>query len=108
MTDGQLSPRTLRRLARSPYAPIPQRRGDDAVAPLRTAALAQLLLARLLALGPITEPAATMMLEARAPGRGREVIEYAIEAEMLRRVPAADGQPATLLAASMAPRPVAA
>jgi len=78
------------------------------VAQLRTAALAQLLLARLLALGPISEPAATMMLEARAPGRAGQVIEYATAAEMLRRVPAADGQPATLMAASMAPRPIAA
>ncbi len=108
MTDGQLSARTLKRLARSPYAPPPQRKGDDAVAPLKTAALAQLLLARLLALGPISEPAATMLLEARAPGRAGEVIEYAVAAEMLRRVPAADDRPTVLMPASMAPRPIAA
>jgi hypothetical protein len=58
---------------------------------LRTNCLAQLLLARLLTLGAMSENEALDALEARAPGRSREVVEFAEAAGMLRRVEHDDG-----------------
>ena len=69
---------------------------------LRTAALAQLLLARLLALGPMTEAEALEALDVRAPGRADEIIAWAQQAGMVRRVVRAD-EP-TLEAAGVAAR----
>ena len=63
---------------------------------LRTPALAQLLLGRLLALGSMTEIEALDALEAGAPRRSREVIAWAQQAGMVRRVAGTDEQPATI------------
>ena len=67
MTDDLLSARTRRRLARSPYAPIP--RGDDPdVAQLRDDVLARLLVERLNSLGylPIGNSAAECTAQMRS------------------------------------------
>jgi hypothetical protein len=63
---------------------------------LRTDVLARLLLARLVALGPMTEPAAIDALDVRAPGRAEEIIAHAQQWGMIRRIPGTNGQPATL------------
>jgi hypothetical protein len=53
---------------------------------LRTDALAQLLVGRLLALGAMSEAAAIEALDTRSPGRGPETIEWAIGRSLIRRV----------------------
>jgi hypothetical protein len=58
----------------------------DGATMLRTDVLARMLIARLHALGPMTEAAALEALDVRAPGRGPEVIAWAKQAGMLRRV----------------------
>ncbi len=78
------------------------------MAVLRTDVLARLLLDRLLRVGPMTEAAAVMLLEDRAPGRAQEIITWASQAGMIRRTPAVGDAPATLAPAHMAPRPIAA
>ncbi len=78
------------------------------MAVLRTDVLARILLDRLLRVGPMTEPVAAMLLEDRAPGRADEIIAWAQQAGMIRRVPAVGDEPATLAPAHMAPRPIAA
>ena len=78
------------------------------MAPLRTDLLARLLLERLLAVGPMTEPAAVILLEDRAPGRSQDAIAWARQAGMIRRIAAVGDEPATLAPAHMAPRPIAA
>jgi hypothetical protein len=98
------SARTRRRLARSPYAPIPE---DDDMAQLRTDVLARLLLERLNSIGPMTEAEAVDVLDARAPGRGRDVVRYALHVGLIRRVAGTDDEPATLKALG-APRTLAA
>lgn len=98
MTGSHLSAKTLRRLSRSPYAPLE--------APvLRTDLLCRLLIERLISLGPQTEAAALEAIEWRAPGRGPEVITYAQQRGVIRRVQAdenvmleAVGRPQTLAA----------
>jgi hypothetical protein len=102
--EHYLSARTRRRLARSPYAPIPE---DDDMAQLRTDVLARLLVERLLSLGPVTEPEAIDVLDARAPGRGADVVKYALHVGLVRRVTGDDDEPATLKAVG-APRSLAA
>ena len=74
---------------------------------LRTPVLAQLLLQRLLTVGPMTEPAAVLLLESRAPGRGLEAIGWARSMGLLTRTPGTDDQPAMLEAVG-APRSLAA
>jgi hypothetical protein len=98
------SARTRRRLARSPYAPIPE--DDDDMAQLRVDVLGRLLLERLASLGPLPEPVAVDVLDARAPGRGREAVTWAIRAGLVARVTGDDGEP-TLQALSV-PRTLAA
>jgi hypothetical protein len=105
-TPDIFSARTRRRLARSPYAPIPPGDDDD-VAQLRTDVLARLLLERLLSLGEMTEAEAVDVLDARAPGRGADVVKYALHVGLVRRVPGDDDEPATLKALG-APRSLAA
>jgi hypothetical protein len=73
------------------------------MAQLRTDVLARLLLERVLRVGPMTEPAAVLMLESRAPGRGHDVIEYAQGRGMITIVPGVDDQPATITAPAHAP-----
>jgi hypothetical protein len=97
------SARTRRRLARSPYAPIPE---DDDVSQLRTDVLARLLVERLNSLGPVTEAEAIDVLDARAPGRGGDVVTYSIRVGLVRRSQH-DDEPATLVALA-APRTLAA
>jgi hypothetical protein len=53
---------------------------------------------RLLTVGPMTEDAAMLLLDSRAPGRGLEAIEWASSMGMLSRIPAAGNEPATLAA----------
>jgi hypothetical protein len=100
-TADHLSARTLRRLARSPYAPI---EGDDV---LRTPVLAELLLHRLVTLGPMAEGAAVVMLESRAPGRAEETIAWAKARGMMMRTPPTDDEPAMIEALGV-PRSLAA
>jgi hypothetical protein len=105
------NPRTLRRLARSAYAPIPAGSGqrplapreDDDMAPLRTDVLARLLVERLASLGPMTEAEALDVLDARAPGRGRDVVRYAVHVGLVRRVIGDDDEPDTLKALGAPP-----
>src|SRR3954470_23868867 len=99
MPVDHLSPRTRRRLARSPYAPLTE------VPVLRTDLLCRLLIERLISLGPQTEEAALEAIEWRAPGRGPEVITYAQQRGVIRRVQTQDdvmleavGRPQTLAA----------
>jgi hypothetical protein len=66
---------------------------------LRTDVVARLLFDRLLALGPMTEAEALDALDARAPGRAREIVQFAQAAGMLRRVQPVDDEPAMLEAA---------
>jgi hypothetical protein len=99
MTDEHLSARTRRRLARSPYAPI----GEPV---LRTDVLCRLLVERLTSLGPMVETEAIDVLEQRAPGRGAEVVRWAGQRGLVRRVQH-DDEPATLEAVG-APRSLAA
>jgi hypothetical protein len=80
----------------------------DEMAPLRTNVLALLLLERLLTIGPMTEPAAVIMLENRAPGRADEVISWARGAGMVRRIPALDDEPAMIAPTHAERRPIAA
>ncbi len=75
---------------------------------LRTDILARLLLERLLAVGPMTEPAAVIMLENRAPGRSDEVIAWARGAGMVRRIPAVNDEPAMIAPTHAERRPIAA
>jgi hypothetical protein len=114
--DDIFSARTRRRLARSPYAPIPLAAdrvgrqsppGDDDVSQLRVDVLARLLVERLASLGPVTEAEAVDVLDARAPGRGADVVRYAVHVGLVRRVPGDDDEPATLKALG-APRSLAA
>ena len=72
---------------------------------LRTDVLARLLVERLHSLGPMPESAAVDVIDMRAPGRGEEVIQWAKQAGVIRRVQH-DDQPATLEAAG-APRSLA-
>lgn len=74
---------------------------------LRIDVLARILLERVL-VKPMTEPAAVMLLESRAPGRSADVIQWAEHMGMVRRIPAHDDQPATITAPVSAPPPVAA
>ncbi len=67
---------------------------------LRTGILARLLLERLGSLGPASEPEAVAWIELRAPGRGPEVVLWARQAGMVRRVVHGDDEPATLEALS--------
>jgi hypothetical protein len=105
MTDDLLSARTRRRLARSPYAPIP-RGDDDDMAQLRDDVLARLLVERLCSLGAMTETEAVDVLDARAPGRGARIVDYSIHAGLIRRTQR-DNEPATLEALGV-PRSLAA
>ena len=73
---------------------------------LRTDVLARLLVERLSSLGPMTETEAIDVLEARAPGRGEDVVRYAMHTGLVRRVNGDDGQP-TLRALGV-PRSLAA
>src|SRR5829696_1103170 len=95
MPGDHLSARTRRRLARSAFALLP---GDDDVAQLRTDVLARLLVERLASLGPMTETEAVDVLDARAPGRGADVVKYALHVGLVRRVAGVDDEPATLKA----------
>lgn len=63
---------------------------------LRTPVLAELLLHRLVTLGPMPEGAAVLLLESRAPGRGEETIAWAKARGMLTRIAATDDEPAML------------
>jgi hypothetical protein len=65
---------------------------------LRTDVLARLLLERILRIGPMTEPAAVVLIESRAPGRGHQVIEYAQCRGMIRVQPGVGDEPATITA----------
>ena len=60
---------------------------------LRTPVLAELLLQRLLSIGPMPQPEAVTLLESRAPGRGEEVIAWARSAGMVRVAERDDGEP---------------
>jgi hypothetical protein len=102
MTVDHLSPRTLRRLAKSPYAPL--NLGEPM---LRTDVLARLLVERLVSLGPLTEAEAVDVLNARAPGRGAEVVRWSRQAGLVRRVAGKNDEPDTLEALG-APRSLAA
>ena len=101
MTVDHLSAKTRRRLARSPYAPV---QGDDV---LRTPVLEQLLLHRLVTVGPMPEGAAVLLLESRAPGRADETIAWATARGILTRVAASDDEPAMLEAVG-GPKAIAA
>jgi hypothetical protein len=105
VADDLFSAETRRRLARSPYAPIPM--GDDDVAQLRTDVLARLLVERLSSLGEMTEAESIDVLDARAPGRGADVVKYAVHVGLVRRVIDEDGEATTLKALSV-PRSLAA
>jgi hypothetical protein len=65
--NDRLSPRTRRRLARSPYAPI----GEPV---LRTDLLVRLVMEPLASIGPRPEGEVLDAIDQRAPGRGPEVI----------------------------------
>jgi hypothetical protein len=93
VTDDLFSARTRRRLARSPFDPIPE---DDDMAQLRVGMLGRLLAQRLTALGPMTVAEAIDVLDSRAPGRGGFVVRYALEVRLVRRVAGADGEADTL------------
>jgi hypothetical protein len=97
---SHLSARTLRRLAKSPYAPI--ERGPM----LRTDVLCRLLVERLNSLGPMPEAAAVDMLEQRQPGCGTDVLRWGRSANLIRRVQH-DDEPAMVEAVG-APRSLAA
>jgi len=73
---------------------------------LRTDILCRLLVERLTSLGPMVETVAIDVLEQRAPGRGEEVIRWAGQRGLVRRVQR-DDEPATLEAVG-APRSLAA
>jgi hypothetical protein len=77
------------------------------MAPLRTDVLATILLERVL-VKPMTEPAAVMLLESRAPGRACDVIQWAEHRGMVRRIPGHDDEPAMIAPPVPAPGPVAA
>src|SRR3954469_18744219 len=101
MPGDHLSPRMRRRLARSPYAPLP---GDKRVM-LRTDILARLLVERLLSLGPTSENEVLDAIEVRAPGRGPEVVTGATRGGLVRRVQVDDD---VMLGAVGAPQTLAA
>jgi hypothetical protein len=101
-TADIFSARTRRLLSRSPYAPIAI--GEPV---LRTDVLCRLLVERLTSIGPMLETAAIDSLEQRAPGRGEEVIRWAGQRGLVRRVAGTDDEPATLEAVG-APRSLAA
>jgi hypothetical protein len=72
---------------------------------LRTDVLARLLVERLTSLGPMTEAAALETIDYRAPGRGADVIQWAQQRGIVRRVQTDDdvmleavGTPQTLAA----------
>jgi len=72
---------------------------------LRTDLLARLLIERLASTGPMTEEAAIDFLDYRAPGRGPDVVLYATQRGVIRRVQTDDdimleavGTPQTLAA----------
>jgi hypothetical protein len=73
---------------------------------LRTDILARLLVERLDSLGPVTETEAIDVLDVRAPGRGADVVAYAIRVGLVRRAQH-DDEPARLEALG-APRSLAA
>jgi hypothetical protein len=104
-TDDLFTAKTRRRLARSPYAPIP-RGDDDDVAQLRNDVLARLLVERLNSLGAMTETEAVDVLDIRAPGRGADVVNYSIRVGLVRRSQH-DDEPTTLGALGV-PRSLAA
>jgi hypothetical protein len=74
---------------------------------LRTDILARLLVERLLSLGPTLEAEAIDAIEQRAPGRSVEVLAWAEQAGLVRRVRHAD-ETVTLEAVGAAPRSLAA
>jgi hypothetical protein len=98
MTVDHLSARTRRRLARSPYAPP----GGTV---LRSDVLARLLVERLTSLGPMTEATALEAIDSRAPGRGPDVILWAQQRGIVRRVQTDD---AVMLEAVGTPQTLAA
>lgn len=98
MTVDHLSPRTLRRLKRSPYAP-------PEVAVLRTDLLCRLLIERLASIGPLPEAEVLDAIDRRAPGRGPEVVAYAQQRGLIRRVQTGD---AVMLEAVGTPQRLAA
>lgn len=63
---------------------------------LRTNVLAHMLVARLTTLGAMTEAEALDALDSRAPGRGHEVIQWACQMGLIRRVAGKDDQPVRL------------
>jgi len=103
--SDHLSAGTRRRLAASPYAPIPE---DDDVAQPRTDVLARLLVERLSSLGPMTEAEAVDVLDIRAPGRGRAVVTYALHVGLVRRIAGEDNQADALAAVGRPSRSLAA
>jgi hypothetical protein len=105
MTGCPLSAKTLKRLARGPYAPIT---GGETVAILRTNVIAMLLLEKLLAVGPMTETAVVELLDTRAPGRAQEVLEYGKGAGMISRIPGLGDEPAMILPTHVERHPIAA
>ena len=98
MLADHLSARTRRRLAASPYAPME-------VTVLRTALLCRLVIERLASIGPLPEAEVLDAIDRRAPGRGPEVITYAQQRGLIRRVQTDD---AVLLAAVGTPQTLAA
>jgi hypothetical protein len=78
------------------------------MAQLRTDVAARVLLERLLALGPQSEPDVVDLLETRAPGRAHEILAYARGAGMVRRIPGLGDEPAMVAATHSERRPIAA
>jgi hypothetical protein len=74
--------------------------------PLRTDILARLLLERLLAHGETPEAEAVDSIEQRAPGRSEEVIQWAVQAGLVRQYRRNDN--VAMLEARTAPRSLAA
>jgi hypothetical protein len=72
---------------------------------LRTDLLCRLLIERLTSIGPMTEAAAIEAVEWRAPGRGPDVITWATQRGVIRRVQADD---VVMLEAAGAPQSLAA
>jgi hypothetical protein len=73
---------------------------------LRTDILARLLVERLLSLGATSEAEVLDAIEQRSPGRGPEVVAWAIQAGIVRRVRHTDDT--VTLEAAGAPRRLAA
>jgi hypothetical protein len=90
----------------SPARPTPPIEPIGEPVVLRTDVLCRLLVERLTSLGPMVETEAIDVLEQRAPGRGAEVIRWAGQRGLVRRVQH-DDEPPTLEAVG-APRSLAA